>query len=50
MESFPPRWNRSHVEDLPEIECFLEDSDVALLLDGGHLAVAGGDPIRPLRE
>lgn len=40
----------SYVEGLPEIERLLEDSDVALLLDSGHLAVAGGDPIRALRE
>lgn len=40
----------SYVEGLPEIERFLEDSDLALLLDSGHLAVAGGDPIRALRE
>ncbi|MBA2516493.1 MAG: TIM barrel protein [Solirubrobacterales bacterium] len=40
----------TYVEGLPEIERFLEDSDVALLLDSGHLAVAGGDPIRALRE
>ena len=40
----------SYVEALPEIERFLEDSDVALLLDSGHLVVAGGDPVRALRE
>ena len=34
----------------PEIERFLEDTDVALLLDSGHLAVAGGDPIAALRD
>jgi inosose dehydratase len=33
----------TYVEGLPEIERLLEDTDVALLLDTGHLAVAGGD-------
>ena len=40
----------SYVEGLPEIERFLEDTDVALLLDSGHLAVAGGDPVRGLHD
>jgi inosose dehydratase len=40
----------TYVEGLPEIERFLEDSDVPLLLDSGHLAVAGGDPVTALRE
>jgi inosose dehydratase len=40
----------SYVEGLPEIEQFLEDTDVELLLDSGHLAVAGGDPIQSLRD
>ena len=40
----------SYVEGLPEIERFLEDTDVELLLDSGHLAVAGGDPVRALRD
>src|SRR4030095_10045675 len=31
-------------------ERFLDDTDVALLLDSGHLAVAGGDPIAGLRD
>jgi len=40
----------SYVEALPEIERFLEDTDVDLLLDSGHLAVAGADPIQGLRD
>lgn len=40
----------SYVEGLPEIERFLEDTDVDLLLDSGHLAVAGGDPVQGLRD
>ncbi len=40
----------TYVEGLPEIERFLEDSDVPLLLDSGHLAVAGGDPVAALRD
>jgi inosose dehydratase len=36
----------SYVEAVPEIERFLTDTDVDLLLDSGHLAVAGGDPSR----
>jgi inosose dehydratase len=40
----------SYVEGLPEIERFLEDTDIELLLDSGHLAVAGGDPIQGLRD
>jgi inosose dehydratase len=40
----------SYVEGLPEIERFLDDTDVALLLDSGHLAVAGGDPVQGLRD
>ena len=34
----------TYVEGVPEIERFLEDTDVELLLDSGHLLVAGGDP------
>jgi inosose dehydratase len=33
----------TYVEGLPEIERFLADTDVELLLDSGHIAVAGGD-------
>jgi inosose dehydratase len=40
----------TYVEGLPEIERFLADTDVALLLDSGHLLVAGGDPVKALRE
>jgi inosose dehydratase len=40
----------TYVEGLPEIERFLEDSDIPLLLDSGHLAVAGGDPVAALRD
>ena len=40
----------TYVEGLPEIERFLEDTDVALLLDSGHLLVAGGDPVAALRD
>jgi inosose dehydratase len=40
----------SNVEGQPEIERFLEDTEVGLLLDSGHLAVAGGDPIQGLKD
>ncbi len=40
----------SYVEGVDEIERFLELCDVDLLLDSGHLAVAGGDPIQALRD
>jgi inosose dehydratase len=40
----------TYVEGLPEIERFLADTDVALLLDSGHLAIASGDPIVGLRD
>jgi inosose dehydratase len=40
----------SYVEGVPEIERFLEDSDVTLLLDSGHIAVAGGDALTALRD
>jgi inosose dehydratase len=40
----------SYVEGVPEIERLLEDTDVALLLDSGHLLVAGGDPVTALRD
>jgi inosose dehydratase len=40
----------SYVEGVPEIERFLEDSDVPLLLDSGHIAVAGGDALTALRD
>ena len=40
----------TYVEGVPEIERFLEDTDVPLLLDTGHLAVAGGDPVAALHD
>jgi len=40
----------TYVEELPEIERFLADTDVALLLDSGHLTPAGGDSIAVLRD
>jgi inosose dehydratase len=40
----------SYVEGPPEVERFLADTDVDLLLDSGHLAVAGGDPIQGLKD
>ena len=40
----------TYVEGLEEIERFLEDSDVPLLLDSGHLTVVGGDPVAALRD
>ena len=40
----------TYVEGVPEIERFLEDTDVALLLDSGHLLVAGGDPVQALAD
>jgi inosose dehydratase len=40
----------TYVEGLPEIERLLEDTDVELLLDSGHLLVAGGDPVAALGD
>jgi inosose dehydratase len=40
----------SFVEAPAEIERLLADTDVALLLDTGHLALGGGDPVAALRE
>src|SRR5204863_6484838 len=40
----------TYVEGVPEIERFLEDSDVELLLDSGHIAVAGGDAVTALGD
>jgi inosose dehydratase len=40
----------TYVEGVEEIERLLEDSDVDLLLDSGHLAVAGGDPVAALAD
>jgi inosose dehydratase len=40
----------TYVEGLGEIERFLEETDVPLLLDSGHLLVAGGDPLQALED
>ena len=40
----------TYVEAVPEIERLLEGSDVALLVDSGHIAVAGGDPVAALGD
>jgi inosose dehydratase len=40
----------TYVEGVPEIERLLADTDVPLLLDSGHLLVAGGDPIQALDD
>jgi inosose dehydratase len=40
----------THVEAPWEIERVLELTDVGLLLDTGHLALGGGDPVRALRD
>jgi inosose dehydratase len=40
----------SFVESADEIERLLDLTDVALLLDTGHLALAGGDPVRALSD
>ena len=40
----------SYVEGVPEIERLLADTDVPLLLDSGHLLVAGGDPVTALGD
>jgi inosose dehydratase len=40
----------TYVEGLPEIERLLADTDVPLLLDSGHLLVAGGDPVAALND
>lgn len=40
----------TYVEAPWEIERLLELSDVALLLDTGHLALGGGDPVQGLRD
>ena len=40
----------TYVEGVPEIERFLQDTDVELLLDSGHLLVAGGDPVTALHD
>jgi inosose dehydratase len=40
----------TRVQTPPEIERLLEHTDVALLLDTGHLAAAGGDPVSALSD
>jgi inosose dehydratase len=40
----------TYVEGVPEIERLLADTDVPLLLDSGHVLVAGGDPLVALRD
>ena len=40
----------TYVEAPWEIERMLELTDVGLLLDTGHLALGGGDPVRALRD
>jgi inosose dehydratase len=40
----------TYVEGVPEIDRFLEETDVPLLLDSGHLLVAGGDPLQALAD
>jgi inosose dehydratase len=40
----------SYVEAPAEIERLLADTDVELLLDTGHLALGGGDPLEALRD
>ncbi len=40
----------THVERPAEIERLLELTDVGLLLDTGHLALGGGDPVQALRD
>jgi inosose dehydratase len=51
--SFEPVFHHhtaTYVEAPWEIERLLELSDVALLLDTGHLALGGGDPVQGLRD
>ena len=40
----------THVETPAEIERLLASTDVGLLLDTGHLALGGGDPVQGLRD
>jgi len=40
----------TRVQTVAEIERLLEGTDVALLLDTGHLTAAGGDPVRALHD
>jgi len=38
------------IETVPEIEAFLDLTDVDLTLDSGHLILGGGDPVSALRD
>ena len=38
------------IETVPEIEAFLDLTDVDLTLDSGHLILGGGDPVAALRD
>ena len=38
------------IETVPEIEAFLDLTDVDLTLDTGHLILGGGDPVTALRD
>jgi len=38
------------IETVPEIEAFLDLTDVDLTLDSGHLILGGGDPVTALRD
>jgi inosose dehydratase len=40
----------TYVESVEEIDRLLEETDVPLLLDSGHLLVAGGDPLQALTD
>jgi inosose dehydratase len=40
----------THVQTPGEVERLLGDCDVGLLLDSGHLALCGGDPVAALRD
>ncbi len=40
----------TRVQTQGEIERLLESTDVALLVDSGHLAAAGADPVRAVRD
>jgi inosose dehydratase len=53
MRGFLPTFHHhmgTRVQTPAEIDALLARSDVGLLLDTGHLAVAGGDPLRGLRD
>ena len=40
----------TRVQTPTEIERLLDGTDVALLVDSGHLTAAGGDPVRAMRD